>query len=199
MKVAAKPLFVVHLLIISVVVAACSGVKGGTTGGGGGNGGSGGSGGGGGTASGPFTIGGSVVGLTGTGLTLQDNGGDDLKISGTGNVNFTFATALLAGANYAVTIKTQPTNPSQACVVSNGTGTIVGSVSNVQISCPQPKFPVGGTVVGLVVGAGDTLELQDNAGDNLFVTGDVDFTFPTQFTFGTTYNVNLFLLPTSQG
>ncbi len=281
MKVAAKPLFVVHLLIISVVVAACSGVKGGTTGGGGGNGGSGGSGGGGGTASGPFTIGGSVVGLTGTGLTLQDNGGDDLtitgtgtvsftfktaiasggtynvtiktqsssqvcsvangsgtatanvtsvqvncaatytvggtisglqgtgvvlqdnggddlKISGTGNVNFTFATALLAGANYAVTIKTQPTNPSQTCVVSNGTGTIVGSVSNVQISCPQPKFPVGGTVVGLVVGAGDTLELQDNAGDNLFVTGDVDFTFPTQFTFGTTYNVNLFLLPTSQ-
>jgi N-acetylneuraminic acid mutarotase len=139
-----------------------------------------------------------VSGLQGTGLVLQDNGGDDLNISGTGNVNFTFATTLLAGAKYAVTIKTQPTNPSQTCVVSNDTGTIIGSVNNVQITCPQPKFPVGGTVVGLVVGTGDTLELQDNAGDNLFVTGDVDFTFPTQFTFGTTYSVNLFLPPTSQ-
>jgi len=145
-----------------------------------------------------YTVGGAVSGLQGAGLTLQDNGGDDLKISGTGTVNFTFATTLLAGANYAVTIKTQPTNPSQTCVVSNGSGTIVGSVSNVQVSCPQPKFPVGGTVVGLVVGTGDTLELQDNAGDNLFVTGDVDFTFPTQFTFGTTYSVDVFLSPTSQ-
>jgi len=145
-----------------------------------------------------YTVSGTVSGLQGTGLVLQDNGGDDLKISGSGNVNFTFATALLANANYAVTIKTQPTNPSQTCVVSNGTGTIIGSVNNVQITCPQLKFPVGGTVVGLVVGTGDILELQNNAGDNLFVTGDVDFTFPTQFTFGTTYNVNLFLPPTSQ-
>jgi hypothetical protein len=52
--------------------------------------------------------------------------------------------------------------------------------------------------VGLVVGTGDTLELQDNAGDNLFVTGDIDFTFPTQFTFGSIYSVDMFLPPTSQ-
>jgi len=145
-----------------------------------------------------YTVGGTVSGLDGSGLVLQDNGGDNLTISGTGTVNFTFATPLLAGANYAVTIKTQPTNPSQTCVVANGTGTIIGSVNNVQVTCPQPKFPIGGTVVGLVVGNGDTLELQDNAGDNLFVTGDVDFTFPTQFTLGTTYSVTMFLPPTSQ-
>lgn len=145
-----------------------------------------------------YTVGGAVSGLQGSGLVLQDNGGDDLKINGTGTVNFTFATALLGGANYAVTIKTQPSNPVQTCSVANGSGTVIGSVTTVQVSCSQPKYPIGGTVVGLVVGNGDTLELQDNAGDNLFVTGDVDFTFPTQFTYGTTYSVDLFLPPTSQ-
>ena len=145
-----------------------------------------------------YTVGGTVSGLQGSGLVLQDNGGDDLKVSGTGTVNFAFATALLGGASYAVTIKTQPSSPTQTCMVSNGTGSIIGSVNNVEVSCSQPKFPVGGTVVGLVVGSGDTLELQDNAGDNLFVTGDVDFTFPTQFTYGTIYSVDVFLQPPIQ-
>src|SRR5205807_472766 len=154
---------------VALLMSACSLKRSTTTGGGGGTGGSGGSGGSG--SSGPFTIGGSAVGLQGSGLVLRDNGGDDLSITGTGTVSFTFTTALLAAANYAVTIKTQPSNPSQTCSVINGTGTIVGSVNNVQVSCSQSKFPIGGTVVGLVVGTGDTLELQDNAGDNLFVTG----------------------------
>src|SRR5207248_1356151 len=145
-----------------------------------------------------YSVGGTVSGLLGTGLVLQDNGADDLTVTGTGTVSFTFATPLLGGASYAVTVKTQPSNPVQTCTVSNGTGTIVGSVATVQVSCTQPKYPIGGTVVGLIVGSGDTLELQDNAGDNLFVTGDVDFTFPTTFTYGTTYSVDVFLDPTIQ-
>ena len=44
-------------------------------------------------------------------------------------------------------------------------------------------------MVGLVIGPGDTLELQNNAGDDLFVTGDTTFTFPTQVTNGGIYNV----------
>jgi len=126
-----------------------------------------------------FTIGGTVSGLLGSGLTLQNNGGDNLSVNGTGTVNFTFATPLLAGATYAVTILNQPSSPAQNCVIANGSATVSGVVNNVQISCPQPKFSVGGNVTGLVVGPGDTMELQDNAGDNLFVTGDVPFTFPT--------------------
>jgi N-acetylneuraminic acid mutarotase len=42
------------------------------------------------------------------------------------------------------------------------------------------------------------LELQDNAGDDLFVTGDTTFTFPTQVTNGGIYNVQIFLPPSSQ-
>jgi len=143
-----------------------------------------------------YTVGGTVSGLQGSGLVLQNNGADNLTITGTGTVNFTFATPLLAGAAYAVTVLTQP--GGQKCTVANGTGTIVGSIASVQITCSLPKYPIGGTVVGLVVGTGDTVELLDNAGDNLFVTGDVDFTFPTEFTFGSTYRVDLFLPPTSQ-
>src|SRR5260370_35041277 len=51
---------------------------------------------------------------------------------------------------------------------------------------------------GLVQTTGDTLELQNNAGDNLLVTGDTTFTFPTAVTNGGFYNVTMFLPPTSQ-
>jgi hypothetical protein len=145
-----------------------------------------------------FTVGGSITGLDGSGLVLQDNGGDNLHVSGTGNVNFTFATPLIPGAAYAVTVLTQPANPSQTCNVANPSGTISGNVTNVDISCSQPKFTIGGSVVGLIEGPGDTLELQDNGGDNLLVTGDTNFTFPTLVTYGGLFDVNVFLPPSSQ-
>jgi len=145
-----------------------------------------------------FPIGGTISGLVGTGMVLQDNATDNLNISGTGTLNFTFATPIAAGSNYAVTILTQPSNPGQTCTVLNGTGTANGPVNNVQIICPQPAFTIGGSVVGLVPGAGNTVEVQDNAGDDLFVTGNTSFTFPTLITNGSIYNVSVFLQPTSQ-
>src|SRR5207249_3221666 len=66
-----------------------------------------------------FPIGGTISGLLGTGMVLQDNTKDNLNISGTGGVNFTFATPLAAGSAYAVTILTQPANPGQTCTVLN--------------------------------------------------------------------------------
>ena len=53
-----------------------------------------------------YTIGGTVSGLSGTGLVLQDNGGDNLSISGNGS--FTFKTAISSGSTYKVTVLTQP-------------------------------------------------------------------------------------------
>jgi len=88
-KFAGNPLFIAGTLILAVSLAACSGAQQGT------NGGTGGGGGGGGTGSGSFTVGGTVTGLTGTGLVLQDNGGDNLAI--TGNGAFTFKTAVAQG------------------------------------------------------------------------------------------------------
>jgi hypothetical protein len=145
-----------------------------------------------------LTLGGSVSGLIGSGLVLQNNASDSFQVTGTGNVLFTFASPITAGATYAVTVLTQPSNPAQTCTVVNGTGTASGNVTNVEVLCTQPGFVIGGSVVGLVEGAGDTLELQDNAGDDLFVTGDTTFKFPTQVTNGGIYNVSMFLPPKSQ-
>jgi hypothetical protein len=146
-----------------------------------------------------FTVGGTVSGLQGSGLVLQDNGGDNLSVGGTGHVNFTFATPLAGGTSYAVTILTQPSNPGQTCSVSNGSGTATGNVTTVQVTCPQTGFTIGGTLVGLVNGTGDTAELMNNGGDNILVTGNnTNFIFPTLVTAGGGFDVFVFVEPTSQ-
>jgi hypothetical protein len=146
-----------------------------------------------------FTVSGTVSGLQGTGLVLQDNGSDNLTISGTGSVSFTFATPLAGGTSYNVTILTQPSNPGQTCTISNGSGSATGNVTTVQVNCPETGFTVGGSLVGLVNGAGDTVELMNNGGDNILVTGNnTNFIFPTLVTAGGAYDVNIFAQPTSQ-
>ncbi len=144
-----------------------------------------------------FTVGGSITGLIGSGMVLQDNDGDNFKVTAAGNSTFTFATPLPTGATYSVTILTQPSNPTQTCFVANNTGTINGNITNLQITCSQPAYSIGGSVVGLITGPGDTLELLLNAGDNLFVSGDTSFTFSTPVTNGGIYDVGVFLEPTS--
>ena len=73
----------------------------------------------------------------GSGLVLQDNGGDALKISRNGA--FTFATAVAGGNPFNVTVSTQPTNPSQTCTVAHGSGTVgTANVTSISVFCPQP-------------------------------------------------------------
>jgi 6-phosphogluconolactonase (cycloisomerase 2 family) len=72
--------------------------------------------------------------MVGSGMVLQNNGGDDLSISA--NSSFSFAMQLTDGAAYSVTVKTQPTNPSQTCTVSNGSATVNGArVVSVVVNC----------------------------------------------------------------
>lgn len=79
-----------------------------------------------------FTVGGSVSGLVGTGLVLQNNAADNLAFTVSGA--FTFATGLAANTNYAVTVLTQPSDST--CSVVNGTGTVTNTnISNVAVTC----------------------------------------------------------------
>lgn len=80
-----------------------------------------------------FTVGGTVAGLAAnTTLVLQNNSGDDLAVSANGG--FTFAAPLASGADFAVTIKTQPNG--QTCSVNNGAGTMAAAnVASVGITC----------------------------------------------------------------
>ncbi|MDB4938741.1 MAG: hypothetical protein JWP87_5713 [Labilithrix sp.] len=120
-----------------------------------------------------FSVGGTVAGLAGTGLVLQDNAGDDVTVGANGS--FAFPTAIADTGSYAVTVKKQPTNLSQTCTVTSGSGTIAGAnVTNVSVACVTNQFTVGGTVTGLM-GAG--LVLQNNGAGDLAVAADGSFTF----------------------
>ena len=138
-------------------------------------------------ASPTYSVGGTVTGLSGSGLVLQIGGGDDLAISASGA--FTFATRLPSRTTYAVTVKSSPTSPLQVCMVANGTGTIATTdVTNVDVTCTN-GYTVGGTVSGLT-GSGLVLQIVKagldpgshhvlvfNIGPPLHITPNGTFTF----------------------
>lgn len=140
-----------------------------------------------------YTIGGTVSGLSGTGLVLQDNGGNNLPVGVNGNFSFTAAVA--SGAGYSVTVLTQPTSPNQSCDVTNGGGTVTSSnISDVLVVCATNTYTVGGTVAGLT---GSGLVLQDNGGNNLAVSSNGAFAFSAPVASGTGYNVTVLTQPTN--
>lgn len=79
-----------------------------------------------------FTIGGSISGLTGSGLVLQNNAGDDLAIAANAT-SFEFPTPVAYNANYAVTVAHQPAG--QSCTPTNGTGIATTQPANISIAC----------------------------------------------------------------
>jgi hypothetical protein len=88
-----------------------------------------------------FTLGGTVSGLSGSGLTLN-NGSTAMQIS-TNNA-FTFPGSLANGTTYNVVVSTHPSNPRQSCTVTNGSGTIGGNVTNVSVTCATVALTVEG-------------------------------------------------------
>lgn len=136
-----------------------------------------------------YKVGGTVVGLVGTGLVLQNNGGNDLSVGGS---TFSFANPVPSGGNYNVTIKTQPSG--QTCSISGGTGTIVaGDVTSVVVNCQADTFTIGGTVTGL---AGSVV-LQNNGGNDRLLTANGSFAFSTPIPSGSTYSVTVKTQPSS--
>jgi 6-phosphogluconolactonase (cycloisomerase 2 family) len=94
------------------------------------------------------TVGGTVSGLIGS-LSLADNGGDTLVVGSNGA--FTFATPLVNGSAYNVTVVSKPAD--QNCTVINGSGTVSGAVSTVAITCDTFRVSAdigvaGGSVIG---------------------------------------------------
>ena len=150
--------------------------------------------GGGGSSDVSYSIGGSLSGLgAGKSVVLQNNGGDDLTLSANGG--FIFATALGGGNVYDVTVLTQPVD--QTCTVSNGTGTLLGlNVTDVAVSCVTVSRSIGGSVSGL--DSGKSVVLQNNSGDDLTVSANGGFSFPTKLLSGSTYNVTVLTPPNEQ-
>jgi len=137
-----------------------------------------------------YSIGGNIAELIGT-LVLQNNSDDDLTINSDGN--FTFTTKVADGANYSVTVKTQPEH--QTCTVSNGTGTVAGNdITDVDVVCSTNTYSVGGNVTGLI----GTLVLQNSSGDDLTINSDGNFTFTTKIADNANYSVTVKTQPEHQ-
>jgi 6-phosphogluconolactonase len=103
-----------------------------------------GSGSGGGGTPGTANLEGSVSGLVGSRLVLQNNSTRLAQFNGAGanGSSVLFGTASV-NSSYDITVLTQPTNPSQTCVVTNAKGTLGSSgVTNIAVSCTinPPRF-----------------------------------------------------------
>ena len=133
-----------------------------------------------------FTVGGTVSGLTGTGLVLRNNGGNDLTINASGP--FTFSIPILSGAFYAVTVLTQPTGQVQSCNVASGSGTVgAANVTSVGVFCNG--FTIGDLSDPLAVQQWHLKNTGQNAfADTAGVTGMDINVEPVYSTFGFTGN-----------
>ena len=124
-----------------------------------------------------YKVGGTTSGLTGFGLVLQNNGGDSLPVDSNGT--FTFATRVVPGSPYGVTVLTQPANPAQTCTVQNGSGTASAEVTNVAVSCVTNPIPKTWRGAGLLenIDEGEAFEHQvafDGSGNAMAVWSQLD-------------------------
>lgn len=136
-----------------------------------------------------YQVGGTVNGLSGSGLVLRLNGTTDLPVSATGS--FVFPTYITNGGSYAVTVGTQPSSPNQVCVVTNGSGSITATINDVQVSCTTNTYSVGGSITGLT-GSGLTLKL--NGSNDVVVSGN-SFVFPDPLPDGSNYTATIATQP----
>jgi len=84
-----------------------------------------------------FNVGGTIAGLTGSGLVLRNSGDDDLTIPANATT-FEFATPVAYGSQYAVTVATQPFG--QSCVFANASGIVTTEVGDVTLTCAPVQF-----------------------------------------------------------
>jgi hypothetical protein len=143
-------------------------------------------------------VAGTVAGLAGTGLALQANGGFDTQVAGT---SFSILTNLASGQPYAVTVKAHPVEPTQTCLVANGTGTMGATgAGGVVVTCTTDAFAVGGAVGGLLQGGLTvSLTVAGAKGPPLALGADLSsFAFPGTVPSGQAYLVTVESSPPTQ-
>ena len=139
-----------------------------------------------------YRIGGTVSGLAGGSVVLQNNGGGDLAVGTDGA--FAFTRTERDGTAYAVTVLNQPESPWQTCTVTAGSGTVSGSnVDDIAVDCVTNRYRLAVTVTGLGRG---TLILQNAGSDDLTIRkiGAHEFAVPVES--GSAYSVEVIQNPT---
>jgi hypothetical protein len=133
-----------------------------------------------------FNVGGTISGLTSSGLVLA-NGSDTLSVPA-GASSFTLPTGVAYGSSYAVVVTAQPTGLT--CDVTNGTGTVAAeAVTNIAVKCSDQPLTVGGSISGL--GNATGLVLANGAGEYTVPAGATSFTLDAVEPPGDTYVVRV--------
>jgi len=140
-------------------------------------------------------IGGTVSGLTGSNLVLQNNGADDLLIFQDGR--FDFETPQIPESNYNVTVRTQPTDQEGDCFVENGSGKVPDTgVTDVVVTCgiepPPPEAEVlrecpSGGIVAEVFSAIELTDPGQCVINGVVVLGRVIVQNPSYFALTNSY------------
>lgn len=139
-----------------------------------------------------YTIGGTISGLSSEGLILLN--GTDVVSPNSGDQNFTFPIAVVAGTAYAVSVQLQP--DADNCTVSGGSGTVGSAdVNDVQVTCASAAFTVGGTISGLT---GNGLVLANGSDTTNPEPGATAFTFPGKLASAATFAVTIATQPAGQ-
>jgi hypothetical protein len=139
-------------------------------------------------------IGGSITGLAGTGLILQNNGTESLSIASS-STSYAFQTKIPEGSAYAVTIPSgsQPTNPTQTCSVGNASGNVGSADVVAPVTCTTTTFVLRVNITGLV----GSVSLV-NGLDTITPSAPGTFPFPTQVPSNGTYAVTVGSQPAGQ-
>lgn len=139
-----------------------------------------------------FTLGGSVSGLSGGTVILQNSDSQQVSVSSDGS--FQFATPLAEGSSYQVTVLTQPTG--QFCTLSNGSASnISADVTNISVTCEPLAYSVGGNVTGLTLLSG-AVTLENDSVDTVDVSSDGPYSF--NLDYGSDYSIGILTQPTGQ-
>jgi hypothetical protein len=102
---------------------------------------------------------GTVEGLEGGGLVLQNNGGDDVVVAADGR--FTFRTKIVDGGTYDVSVLHQPA--SQRVTVLAGAGMVQGrDVTDVRVTCATKKWRHPSSIA-------DTISMDGDDADSVSV------------------------------
>lgn len=131
-----------------------------------------------------YTLGGSISGLTASGLVLAN---DTSTVSPAADTStFTFATSLPSGTAYDVTVQTQPVG--EICTVASASGTIgAAAVTNVAIAC-QPRefvYAAGSGIFGYSVNfsSGALTEIPGSSISNVATSGNLLIDLAGHFLF----------------
>ena len=88
------------------------------------------------------SVGGTVTGLLGSGLVLEDRE-NFLSLPIASDGPFAFGYSFPAGAAYDVRVQTNPSGPVQTCTVANGVGTNQTGVTDILVHCAPPAVASG--------------------------------------------------------